>query len=701
VRKKRKLKNCFGQQSKEPVKELGWFVRLLSLLLIPLCYIIASVLFDVVTFSLVGWELSYGYLLSFFMIVFFAVLVSLIPSRVAQLCIFAAILSFNAVILYGNVIAFTMLDELFVFENALAVREALAGADSVNIVPWAESLIVAAILIPFMVISIITARKFRRHRAGYRWKGLLASLVMVVIVVGGFVGTFFATPRHADNLVDNLSNRRFQLNNFNFNRHMFLRNFGPSMFYARNLIEMVGLGPAFSAQGLYGDFDFQLNANSIIEIDGVQIPFLTYQHNLIMLMMEAVEFDAINPLLMPNLSWAKGRSMWVDGVHSHERTHPNEYTALTGSHLTGQEMWSNFTEVYRPHALPQIFRRAGHDQVAAFHPYNREFYRRDRMARPDRLGFDFLRDMNDFDKEIHFEMELNSDYLFFQTMAHEMVPATGSFFSYILPLSTHTPHMTSRAVFPKRDANGRIMRETNGRQVLTSAPQFQQSFDFVTSNMAALEAMYPRLLGSDKERRGVVAYLTALRDFDRGLGVLLQRLHDTGQINNTAIVIFSDHFNYGAYIEPYNAGRGGLLSSTGKDCVIGEQIPFMIFHPEDQVERRIVRFASTLDVYRTVTHLFNIQTSQRFTNGTSIFTGEPSVGIGFITGFYFGICHENGPWRTRDMRRFEGAMPSQATLSAIRPTLERQLATLLYLRPLYERNAFALRLDARYTIPRI
>jgi len=682
----------------------------------------AVVAMDMFLFLFVGWQFSYGYLFSFFLVVIVAVLVACIPSRLAQLVIFSLFLGFGAVILVANYIAQTQLDELFNLENLFAMREVMAGADSVTLTPFLQGITAGMIVLIFFSVSLYLTIVYRKNRAGFRWKGLVASLGVLVVVGAAFGGTFAAMPARPDNLVDGLSSKRMQLNSFNFNRHMFMRNFGPTMFYARNFIEIIGLGPSFDSQGLYGDHvfsEFRPGDHPLPD----NVDFLNRDYNLVMLMMEAVELAAVNPHLMPNLWDIKSRSSWVDGFYGHERTHPSEYSALTGSHLSGQEMWINFPDVYRPHALPQIFRSAGHDQIIAFHPYYNDFYGRSRMARPDRMGFDRQMDMRCFGEDIHFSMELNSDYHFFDTMLDTMIPDDRTFFSYILPIGTHTPHMTSRAVFPRRDANGRIVLDEYGRHMFATVPQFQQSFDEVMGMIEYMEDLYPRLAeGSDKERRGVMAYLVTLRDFDRGLGLMLERLRTTPDFRNpsrmlietTAIVLYTDHYNYGVTIEPYNSGRGGLLGDGSGRPINGERNVFAIFNPRDplatapvthafdinQIGRPIRKFSSIIDVYRTVTHLFNITTNDRFTNGTSVFTDIPSVGIGFITGFIYGICERTGlPWRTRDMVNFEGVTPSAATLAEFRPRLEQHLATILHLRPLYERNAFATTPASWYFIP--
>ena len=704
----------------------------LSVLLIPLLYVVTAVLLDLTLYAFAGWGMSFGYLFSFMIILLVAALVCIIPSRVAQVCIFGAILLFHAFLIISNLIGQVTLDELFTFEVLFGMRELLDGGDAATINVSVESAVVGVLFIFFLAISIATAVLFRKRKAGFRWRGVVASILIMVVVAGGFAGAMLGLPKHADNLVDNLSNKRFMLDQFNFNRHMYIQSFGPSMFYARNFFEIIGLGPSINKAGLYKGYEFDAG-NPALEVPPLAngVEKLGADYNLIMLMLEAIELDAINPFLTPNLWYIKERSTWIDGYYSHERTFFAEYASLVGSPLSGVEMWSNFTNVYRPHALPQVFRRAGHQQIGAFHNFDKTFYRRSDMARPDRMGFDFMKDMGDFDEPFHSAFEMNSDSALFEAMTETIAPAGKTFFSWVLNVGTHTPHINSRAIYPKRNEAGQRVLDDKGRQVFTAIPAFQQALAEVYALEEFLERLYPRLAnGSDRERRGVIAYLATIRDFDTGLGVLLEHLRTTPDsrdpsrmlIETTALVLYSDHYNYGTTLEPYNAGRGGLLQGRGYDNLIGERAVFMIYNPRDNtirnvadaapapiinafelehrnnIGRRIERFAHTTDVYRTVAHLFNIRTSDRFTLGVSVLDPNSySIGYGFATGWIFGICETSGEaFRTRDFRRFEGTVPSATTLSHFRPRLETTLATMLHLRPLYERNAFAVIPEARY-----
>ena len=698
-----------SEREKTEVQPLTGKGKLFATLLIPFAYVIISIMLDVALFAFLGWSFPTAYIFSLALIVLFAALISCIPSRVAQLVIFSVLLSFKAFAVVGMTIAYEFLGEMFALELFRSIREVLSGNEVIEFNSWGPVITVIALVGAFVAFGIFIAVKYKRHRAGYGLKQIIAAVCIVAMCITTWGIAYMALPEHDNTLTANQANKRFALNTFNMNRHFYLQSFGMTLFLTRNIIEVINLGPFFTVQGLYeGHLSPELRENTPLE------HMLNQDYNLIMFMLEAIELDAINPFLTPNLWRIKSMSTWVDGYYATERTSFTEYTALTGSGLRGNEMHRDFHHVYVPHALPNIFRRAGHDQVAAFHNFQRSFYRRDQMFVPHGLGFHRLFCMDSYPgTQTHSVMEHNSDREMFETMINDMVPKNQTFFSYILNVGSHAPHFISRAVFP----NG----NTNNSLGLGTVPQFQRAFNEVYEMLPLMQRLYPRLNGNASERRGVMAYLTTIRDLDIGIGIMLDRLETTPDhrfpgkflIDTTAMVLFSDHYNYVTNMYEGNNGQG-LLSRGQQSGLIGDRLPFIIFNPRDTQTRgleqspgavnpatfelghisyignRIERFMSNLDIYRTITHLFNIRTSDKFTLGVSVF--EPnsySVGVGFSSGWFWGVClTTNRHFRTRDMINFGGVRPCNRTMEIFLSQVNTQLATMLATRPFFENNSF-------------
>jgi arylsulfatase A-like enzyme len=319
--------------------------------------------------------------------------------------------------------------------------------------------------------------------------------------------------------------------------------------------------------------------------------------------------------------------------------------------------------------------------------------------------------------------------MMFDKMTPDIAPADKSFFSYVLNVTPHAPHFSSDSIFPKRpyiyDANGWWELDTILPDYLGEDGTMTNSLTEVIKLIddADLAAAFPKITpdtdginGADKDARGqeirraVIAYLTSIYEYDRGVGILLNYLkttpdikHDpteqTMLIDTTALVFYSDHFNYPAYTVPMHTG-GGLLSNKWVDAVNGEKLAFFIYNPRDirdpDDETRIVpRFTSSMDIYPTVAHLFGIPVHTKITLGRSAYDpATVSVGIEYLKGRGFGAFFKTDNWQSfyKTYNTPAGsAIPmaylspaEQVEIAVLRKRHDQVLETLSALRELYK-----------------
>jgi len=247
-----------------------------------------------------------------------------------------------------------------------------------------------------------------------------------------------------------------------------------------------------------------------------------------------------------------------------------------------------------------------------------------------------------------------------------------------------------------------------------------------------LANIFPRMYSANSaERSAVVAYLVGMYEYDLGVGILLEHLtYDdpvSGKLlDRTALVLASDHFNTTTYGHDMNTAGGGLLAQNPpyQEYPVGEKIAFMIYNPRDVnvvdyditnpipfdvadlslwqvLGRKIEAFMVNNDIYKTICHLFNIQTHNNFTLGNSLLALIPefvnqytpdkiSVGIAFSNGMFMGMSGDsvsaaNG-FTTYNLKNFAGVMPNKETSDAVRERLIQYAGTLLKLRSSYDGN---------------
>jgi len=659
-----------------------------------------------------GWYFPHLYIFSLGIMIIFAMVVSCIPSRIFQICIFTLILTARAIVVVGNVIAAANLGELFILESLRGVSE-MVQFGGASYIPVLLTTLVSSIIITFLVVSIIMVIRFKgkKHRAGYNWRGLVASFVVMLLMATSVTGTFLVlTPINNDEeqfFTNNLDNNRFILSTF-LNRHAFIQRFGPSLFYITNLLEILNVRPTFGMTVPRSEGHWNEPVTPILELDE--------NFNLIMFMMETVEFDAINPLVTPNIWRLMSKSTWVDGYHAFERTVMTEYVSLTGGHTMGQEMWFTYTNNHVPQNLPNIFRRMGHQQLGSFHNFREtQFLRHEKLPA---MGFDFYRTTNFYIPDsITGHTNRNSDFLMIDAAIYDIAPIDRTFMNYVLTVSPHHSiniHLQNRyennePVF----ANLPYPHQRRAFAVNYTADHFHytQHFVYDIARISEMEyylaQFFPKLaVGTDFERIAAFQYLVKVHNLDRGVGRLLDHLENTPDfrhkcgtvmlIDTTALVLYSDHFGHSWYNHRDNSG-GGKLTNTSVRRPLGEQLAFIVYNPRETelrtnalpqgwrwddvseffknkpfnptiyshdpgtrvtpplVGRRIERFMANIDIYPTVAHLFGIRTHSNITLGVSIFEEDNfSIGVGFITGgLFFGKCPESGLlWATRDMASF-------------------------------------------------
>ena len=680
--------------------------------LIPLCFVIAALIMDVVMFSYMGLKFPKFYFVSILLLAAIAGLVSCIPRRGVQVGILGLLLVLQVVTSVGNVIAYRNLQEIFSIETLFAWREVLTSEGAQKYDPLAASLILASIAVIFFVGTILAAYFFRKQKAGYTfrmWFAVAAAIMMVFASMFIHIGLL---KNKSTNYLDLMIDANFSISTYT-NRTKVLSTFGSPVYYSGNLLNLSGamsmanssfVGKDFGWDdvGYYDDYDYMLGKD----------------HNLIMLMIETGEYDGVNIDLTPNLWGLKQKSTWVDGYYSTERTCFTEYAALTGSHVKGVEMWRDYRNTAVPQSLPNIFRRAGYQQIGAFHGFNKEFYSRNRLFARERLGFDFMHDPKSPEYtggKIDPDIMKNSDAAMFELMKEKIAPTDGTrFLSYVLNTSTHAPHFNAANTYPSSESTA-LQAVTGSNSGNAAGDKYEtvlhsEALKYVMDNYDALSTRYPKL-NSDRlaVRWATVAYLVAIHDFDIGIAILLRHLEGDNKdgvnlMENTALVLFSDHYDYMAYGHAATTG-GGLLSKTNDEWAIGEKCVFMIYNPEDDEAltkgREIQTFMTNNDIYKTIAHLFNIQTHNNFTLGNSILAringsrtdvNDISVGIRFYNSQFFGI--ENGSvdpadgFSTYDFVKFEGKKPSVKELLAIRERLTDYAGTMFVLRSYFDGNKF-------------
>lgn len=113
-------------------------------------------------------------------------------------------------------------------------------------------------------------------------------------------------------------------------------------------------------------------------------------------------------------------------------------------------------------------------------------------------------------------------------------------------------------------------------------------------------------------------YMSKLKELDLGLEVLLKKLEESGKLDDTIIVLFSDHYPYGIntkILKEYDFGYDIELNND-KD-----KTPFVIYNPNLK-SKTFDQYTTMINILPTIANLFNLDYDPRYYAGTDLFSDD-------------------------------------------------------------------------------
>lgn len=116
------------------------------------------------------------------------------------------------------------------------------------------------------------------------------------------------------------------------------------------------------------------------------------------------------------------------------------------------------------------------------------------------------------------------------------------------------------------------------------------------------------------------AYIACQMELDQAMELLLEKLEEAGQLENTVIVLSGDHYPYGLEKENLDEFAGYVL-----DTEFGiYESSLIIYNPGTESEK-VDKFCSSLDINPTVANLFGLEYDSRLLMGKDIFSDCPPL----------------------------------------------------------------------------
>ena len=312
--------------------------------------------------------------------------------------------------------------------------------------------------------------------------------------------------------------------------------------------------------------------------------------NLIVIMMESVNEIFINPELYPNFY-----KMYSEGISFSNNYSPrnscatgnNEFSAMTGLYSIQNNCTAN---VYRDNtystSIFNLFNNAGY-RTSSMHDYTEAYYYRGTIH--TNMGSGAYYGVQDLGIPYYNEYKNWASDEDFMNVAMDITLSEESdepFMLWLTTVSSHQPYNQS---------------SVEGDKYLS-----------LTENTD-----YPKDL-----RR----YMSKLKTLDNALGILLEKLASAGELDDTVIVMFGDHYPYGLKDTTINQ-----VLDYDLDDYERERTPLVIYNSEITAEV-VDKYTSYVNLTPTIANLFGLDYDPRLYMGSDVFADDYSDLVVFADG---------------------------------------------------------------------
>lgn len=295
--------------------------------------------------------------------------------------------------------------------------------------------------------------------------------------------------------------------------------------------------------------------------------------NVIMIQLESIDNWLVTKNNMPTLVNLQNTGLNFINRYAPSmgggNTYNTEYSVNTGLYIpiNGYNIYDSVDNYY-PYSLPNLFKNEGYS-VNSIHFNQGYFYNRKKMHKT--FGYDnhyALMDMGyDYHHVIDDEYLINNDDIY-----KLIVPDSNKFMSYIVTYSAHVPYIDNE------------LCETH---------------------------YYKDVVSTDDPHLTCINTLSRITD--NFIKRLIERLEVDKKLDNTVLVLFSDHYAYGYETNYIEYIKGG----SSKDIL--ECVPLIIWSKD--IEKAVIdKYIDSNDILPTLANLFGLDFNPNNYIGTDVFS---------------------------------------------------------------------------------
>lgn len=319
--------------------------------------------------------------------------------------------------------------------------------------------------------------------------------------------------------------------------------------------------------------------------------------NLIVFVAESFTDLAIDEKLTPTLYKLYSEGFQFDNLYTPlfpVSTADGEY--MTDTSLIPKEgTWSleKVAKNYMPYSYANILEKQGYSSQS-YHNYSATYYSRDKYLKG--MGYNsYLARGTGLEKRMNLNNWPNSDIDMIDVTTNDYLKKDGGkFVTYYMTVSGHLQYTTS------------------GNYIVKKNWEYVKDLDY-----------------SDKAK----GYLAAQMEFDKAVELLIKRLEEAGELENTVILISGDHYPYGLILDEINE-----ISDFERDDTFEKHHSIaLIWNSGMEEPIKVDKIASSLDILPTMLNLFGVRFDSRLLMGRDILSNSDPLVIysnrSFITSY--------------------------------------------------------------------
>ena len=296
--------------------------------------------------------------------------------------------------------------------------------------------------------------------------------------------------------------------------------------------------------------------------------------NLIVVLMESVNMISINEKEYPTLY-----KIYNEGISFRNNYSPrnncstgnNEMTVMTSLFTINNTCTANkYKNNVYPEAIFNIFNNAGYN-TTSYHDYSEAYYYR-RTIHPNMGSMKYY---NVSDLGIKWSSkyeEWPSDVDLIEKAVPKFIDEE-HFLAFLISVTTHQPYTVD---------------SENGNKNLSDFKDYKYS-------------------------KAVKRYMSKMKELDKAMELLLQKLEEAGKLENTVIALFADHY-------PYGLSTSQINEVLDYDVTVNKEVdrtPMVIYNAGTE-SKQITKYTSIIDLLPTLLNMFNLDYDPRLYLGTDI-----------------------------------------------------------------------------------